>query len=158
MNHWSNGVEGKQIEPTGCISNPNLSPCFHAHEEWNSLGQSLQRITAPSLSLHREHLCNCIRNVGIEANVALTVVHLRRATAFKPSTNRSRLASVKVNSGVKTAQRTWAHPCPSVGLHARRKVSTGGYGFLFFSSFVDLGQRRQSWFYEGGIKQALWLV
>lgn len=83
-------------------------------------------------------------------NAALTAVHLWRAIAFKPSTKRSRLASVKVNSVVKTAQRTCAHPCPSVGLQARRKVSAEGYGFLLFSSLEPLGQRRQSGFCERG--------
>lgn len=113
---------------TGWISNPNLCPCFHAQEAWNSLLQSLQRITAPSGSLHRQHL----------------VVHRCRGTVFRPSTRRRREASVKVISGVNTEHNIWAQPCPSVGLQARKNVSDGGQGFLVLSSRPARGHSRQS--------------
>ena len=117
---------------------------------WMKLSRTITATDYRSVSFtaKRASLWLVSKSGRVWRNVTLTAVHLWRATAFKPSTKRSRVASVKVNSWVKTAQRTCAHPRPSVGLHARRKVSARGYGFLFFSSFVALGQRRQSGFWE----------
>lgn len=76
----------------------------------------------------------------------LTVVHLCRVMVLKPSTSLSRDASVKVSSGVNTAQSICVHPWPSVGFIARSRVSEGGHGFILRSTGPALGQSKQSWF------------
>jgi len=48
-------VVSRRLLFTGWISKPNRWPCFHAHETWNSFGQSVHLITAPSTSPHKQH-------------------------------------------------------------------------------------------------------
>ena len=77
-----------------------------------------------------------------------TVVQRCLLIVLRPSTSRSREASVKVSSDMNTAHRTWVQPWPSVGLHALRNESGGGHGLFFFSSFATRGHKRQSGFWK----------
>lgn len=74
----------------------------------------------------------------------LTFVHRYSGIVLTPSTRRSRDGSVKLTSGMKMEHKMCTHAWPSVGLHARKYVSGGGYRVLLLGSRRMRGQRRQS--------------
>lgn len=82
-----------------------------------------------------------------------TVSQRSCGTVLTPSTSRRREASENATSGMNTEQRTCAQHWPSVGLQARRKVSTSlsfsvSLPLPFFFAAFGGGQRTQSVFNE----------
>ena len=90
-------------------------------------------------------LMNRVNHKRVRRNrSACTDVHLCLGIVLIPSMSRSCDTSEKLISGVKTAQSTCAHPCPSVGLEARKNESALEY-CTFFLDFRR-GQSKQSVF------------
>lgn len=102
----------------------------------------------PSFATQTTPLLNTTKMIFYQKRYSnLTAIQRWRGTALIPSARRKRAESVYVTSGMKTEQRTWTQPCPSVGLHARKKLSGGGQTSCDLRSVRRRGHNKQSEFW-----------